>query len=312
VSRSRAVLALATSVALVAAACTKASPDAGAVSEGPHISLDTAKVRELRAERKMTDSALSLPDTAKGEHAAREFVALLKPLRLIEAQETLGRLGYGIAISGELDAPTRRAFREFARRHGVPLTDSLSAEMELALKYSSDRSFVPFALHDLTVWTSNWTAPSYGSVHAQGTWSPADPPRQTSSIWCYHDLRVCRETVAYVLMGNLYTDEIEYTVELWDNEELTARSNSTCMSDKLTINRSQESLVLVRSARGADLEFCVRTRSANRESVSRLVDGRTVTDSLNYEGMKFIRLGPKAATLLRKVQQMSKATDGKR
>ena len=128
---------------------------------------------------------------------------------------------------------------------------------------------------------------------------------QTSNIWCYRDLRVCRETVAYVLMGQLYTDVIEYDVDGWDADELTAHSGSLCMSDKLTINRSRQSAVLVRSARGAGLSICDRTRSAYPESVARLVSGRAVTDSLSTEVMKFMRFGPKAAALMRRVKELS-------
>ncbi len=225
--------------------------------------------------------------------------------RVGTAQETLARLGYGVTISGELDTATRQALAEFARRHALPRTDSLTPEIVVALGYAGDRAFDPFGLHELAISTSAWSSARNAAVHAQGTWSPADPPRQTSNIWCYRDLHVCREAVAYILMGQLYTDVIEYEIDGWDADELTAHSASICMIDKLTINRSQESAVLVRSARGAGLAICDRTRSANKESVARLVSGSTVVASLNEEGMKYIRLGSKASSLMQRLRVLS-------
>jgi hypothetical protein len=285
-------------VALIA--CSSTAPEADR-AEGPRIPLDSAAVSQVRSQWHATDSLLRTPDNAPRDREARAFIRAIADMRIVTAQNELARLGYEGSISGELDSRTRRAFREFARHHGLQSTDSLTPEMDVALRYADDRAFYPFGLRDSSISTAAWALPRNASTHAIGTWSPADPPRQTSNIWCYRDARICREAVAYVLAGELYTDIVEYDVDQWDAEELTAHSTSLCMSDKLTINRSRASAVLVRSARGPGVGICDQTRSANRESVARLVSGRIVSNSLAMQGLPFLRLGPKAAALMKKL-----------
>jgi len=97
----------------------------------------------------------------------------------MKAQQTLARLGYGVVISGDLDAQTRRALKAFAQYHGLRQSgDSFSPELQIALDYASGHSASPFGLQDLSVEVGSW-AMADRAVHARGTWSPADPARQT-------------------------------------------------------------------------------------------------------------------------------------
>ena len=301
--RRTSIASATTFCAIALIACSSTAPEADG-ADGPHIPLDSAAVSQVRSKWRWTDSLLRTPDTAPPDREAHALIRTMADMRIVTAQDQLARLGYEVSVSGELDSKTRRAFEAFARRHGVPSTESLTPEMDVALRYADDRAFVPFGLRDSSVSTAAWALPRNASIHAIGTWSPADPPRQTSNIWCYRETRVCQEAVAYVLAGDLYTDVVTYDVDQWDAEELTAHSTSICMADKLTINRSQASAVLVRSARGAGLGICDETRSANRESVARLVSGRTVSNSLAMQGLPFQRLGPRAAALMKKLLGM--------
>lgn len=294
----RAVLA-----AAAVLSCATPGSNGGAGADGPKIPLDTDAVRRIRIERLLVDSALRGPDTSSGSSANREWARAMADVRLADAQEVLARLGYGVTFSGELDSKTKRAITEFAQRHGLPFGDSLTPQIEAALKYAADHTDFPFALKDLKVETGAWDG---ATVHAVGTWSPADPPRQTSNIWCYRNLRLCRETVAYVAAGELYTDAFEYDIDGWDTEELTAHASSLCQKERLMINRSHQSAVLVRSALGAGIPLCENLRSANKEALQRLVSGRTVTDSLSAIATTFLRLGPKAARLLERVREYGK------
>ena len=277
--------------------CGGSNSSSGGEAAGPVIRLDSAELAEARRERQALDSTDR--DTTSKSRKDREFLPIIRQAQLFGIQSTLARLGYGNTISGDVDERTRSAIREFERRHGLPVTgDPYAPELQVAIRFVDGKTLSSFGLSSLTVVGSNAT------FYAKGTWSPSDPPRQTSEISCYRASRECRETTAYLLMGKLYTDEIEYVVERWNDDELVARSDKLCVSDVITINRASKSVILVRGSRGQSLEACAMLRTKSDDAVLRLVDGSKVADSLDAEALRYTRLGPSARAWWTKVREM--------
>jgi hypothetical protein len=266
----------------------------------PQLTLATA-----RHDRLLMDSALR--DTAQKDRKVREFLGLARRTQLLEEQETLARLGYGIELTGEFDSPTRVAIRTFEHRHGLPETGGPDApELQVAIRYVDRKTLNLFALPALRVDTLSWSNGASATVHAKGTWAPGDPPRQTSEIWCFRSQRTCHESMAYLVFGELYVGTTDYDVERWDEDELVARGNAICVSEVLTINRASESVVLVRGSRNAGNKACQMLRVKYDDIVLRLVDGPAVAESLDAEALKYVRLGPSAAAMWKRLRGMKK------
>jgi hypothetical protein len=299
------MFALALSISLSASSCTRSSGEPFETSKGPQIRLDSSALAQARHNEQLFLSA-SLDSAMK--HGDKEFLSLMQTGRLIETQETLARLGYGVRLTGQFDAQTRAGVRAFERRHSLKIKPedegSISPELQVALSYVNQQTLNTFGLPSLEVWTSTWDAPN-GAARARGTWSPADPPRQTTDIWCYRNTRACHESFAYLLNGELYVGISDYDVERWDNDELVARSVSVCVGETLTINRARKSATLLRASRNDTNEACRTLRTKTDDAVLRLVDGPSIADSLNRKAADYLNLGPAAATWLKKLRNSS-------
>jgi hypothetical protein len=227
---------------------------------------------------------------------------------IIETQEALAHLGYGVRITGEFDGQTRDAVKTFERRHNLPVQPqdegSISPELEVALGYVNNQTLNTFGLPSLEVGTGTWDPP-LGVIRARGTWAPADPPRQTTDIWCYRSTHACHESFAYLLNGDLYVGISDYDIERWDDDELVARSVSVCIGETLTINRARKSATLLRSSRNDKNEACRTLRAKADDAVLRLVDGPFIADSLNRKAFDYWNLGPKAVSWLKKLRGSS-------
>lgn len=296
---------LALVVGLSVSRCTRSSHDPSETSKGPRIPLDSSA---LARSRHNLDLALSASLDTTTKPADREFLELMQTGRIIETQEALARLGYGVRITGEFDGQTRDAINAFERRHNLPVKPqdegAISPELEVALDYVDEQTLTTFGLPSMEVWTSNWDMPN-GAVRARGTWAPADPPRQTSDIWCYRSTRACHESFAYLLNGDLYVGISDYDVQRWDADELLARSVSVCVGETLTINRARKSATLLRSSLNDQNEACRTLRTKADDAVLRLVDGPAIADSLNRKAFDYLNLGPKAARWAKKLRDSS-------
>jgi hypothetical protein len=234
----------------------------------------------------------------------KTLLGIFPVAHVLQIQQTLGRLGYGVRLTGEFDSQTRIAVRAFERRHGLPENANLdSPELEVAINYVDGQTLNTFGLQPLDVWTSTWTEPN-GAVRATGTWAPADPPRQTAEIWCYRAQGVCHESVAYLLLGALYIATTDYDVERWNDDELIARSNALCVGEVLTINRTSKSVVLMRSSRNGQQELCRTWRDSSYDRVMRLVEGPVIANSLDQKNLEYLLLGPRATTAVKQAQEM--------
>lgn len=208
-------------------------------------------------------------------------------------------MGYALAISGETDDPTRNAIRAFQHRHGLPVDgDPESPDLQAAMKIIDEQISGSFGLQPLDVTTDVWSAGAASSVHAQGTWSPADPPRQTSDIWCYRGPRRC-EVTASLLSGTLHAWSQEYEIDRRDADELQAHSDAICVRDALTINRASKAVLLMREPINSETPACRVTRSKWNDVVMRLVDGVAMAESLDMGALRYHRLGPKALEIAR-------------
>jgi len=295
---------LALLIGLSALQCTH-SGEPSETSKGSQIPLDSSALAQERHNEQLYLSA-SLDSAMK--HGDKEFLSLLQTGRVIETQETLARLGYGVRLTGQFDAQTRAAVKAFERRHSLPIKPedegSISSELQVALSYVNRQTLNTFGLPRLEVWTSTWDAPN-GTARARGTWAPADPPRQTTDIWCYRRNRTCHESFAYLLNDELYVGTSDYDVERWDENELVARSVALCVGETLTINRARKSATLLRNSRNDSNEACRTVRTKTDDAVLRLVDGPSIADSLNRKAADYLNLGPAAATWLKKLRDSS-------
>ena len=290
-------------IALTLAGCERGAPKGSRA--GPRIVLDSSKLAQARRQRVGLEKELDsiAHDTSSKAKLEIEFVSVMRQARLVETQETLARLGYGTRITGVLDAGTRDAIRDFEQYHGIPDTGAFDApELTLALESVDRITNNQFGLKDLSVWTSPWST----SVHAEGTWQGADPPRQTSDIWCYRQLRTCHEVMAYLVQGQLYVGSTDYQVELWNDDELQARGDAVCVSEVLSINRASEAVILVRSSRNQQLKSCTEVRQPFDDVAMRLVAGRIVTDSLSRQAIPYMRYGKAATALLSRMDSLAK------
>ena len=95
---------------------------------------------------------------------------------------------------------------------------------------------------------------------------------------------------------------MEYDVERWDDDELVARSNALCVSDVLTINRARQSAVLVRGSCNESNGACRMLRAKSDDAVLRLIDGPAVAESLDVEALNFVRLGLRAAAVVKRMR----------
>lgn len=297
-------------LALLASAGCQGAATSRNSETGPRIVLDTAELhraRQLRAGLSRELDSLAHDTSATVREKAREegaFFALMHQGRLASTQETLARLGYGIRMTGVLDAPTRNAIREFERYHGLPDSSDVDApELALAIDFVDHMTSSQFPLPELRVLTSAWAA----SVHAEGTWQGADPPRQTSEIWCYRFNRTCHESYAYILMGALRIGTTDYDVELWNDDELRARSDAICVSDVLSINRASEAVILVRSSRNQREPLCKDRHEPTDDIAMRLVNGRLVTDSLDKAARPYMRYGKTVSDWIARTDSIAKA-----
>jgi hypothetical protein len=284
-------------------ACAKEKPVDGAPTTGVTIPVDSVDLARARRDRDQWIAARRDSTAKPSERVLLDFLGIQ---HVLGVQETLAELGYQVAFTGEMDETTRSALRRFEQRHNLPSTDDpQTPEVAAALSVLGARLSNTFGLPPLSVWVDGWTNKD-AAIRAQGTWWRGDPPRQTSEIWCHRADMTCRETVAYVVAGELYANNLEYSIERWDNDALTARSEALCVSDVLTINRASKTASLVRGSRNGQLETCRLQRTKWDDAVQRLADGHEVVDSLTAETLPYILLGPRVTSSLEKVKAISR------
>ena len=284
--------------------CSRRQADESVTEKGPPVPIDTSALAAARAYRAILDSA-DKDTSAKADQ--KEFLKLVRLSRLVDVQETLARLGYGNAISGELDKSTENAIRAFDKRHGLPENDDPEdPTFRAAVEYVDKVTSPNVGLQGFSMWTSSWSSPT-GAVRAAGTWSPAAPPRQTSEIWCYRHDQTCHESLAFLGNGALQVGSVDYQIERWDEDQIVARFTATCVSEVLTINRASESAVLLRNARGGGLKVCAVPNKTLSNQVERLTDGNAVADSLMLLGLPYMRMGPRASATVRRLIEMRKS-----
>ena len=292
-------------LSLLLLGCT---PDASlkTVDVGPRIVLDTTELNKERKDRAALKKELDSLARDTSAKAKREiaFFDVVRMSQLISTQETLARLGYGVRFTGILDTPTKNAIRDFEHYHGITDTGDFDApELALAIRHVDEITTNQFGLKSLSVWTSSWAQ----SAHAVGTWRGADPPRQTSEIWCYRSLGTCHEEYSYLLSGQLYVGSTDFQVENWNNDELRARFDAGCVSDVLSINRASEAVILVRSSRNQQLTICRELRQRTDDIAMQLVDGHIVADSLYKIAIPYYRRGNAVTKLYAYIDSVNSA-----
>src|SRR5207249_625259 len=85
--------------------------DSAQADIGPRIALDGARLTEERHNTALLDSA---GDTSRDIPSRADRRAI----EILDAQQLLGRLGYGVRFTGVLDSSTMAAIHAFENRHG--------------------------------------------------------------------------------------------------------------------------------------------------------------------------------------------------
>ncbi len=202
-------------------------------SNAPGVKLDTALV-----------SLEMLKDSSP------KLYPLLKSLYVLGVQSSLGHLGFGpVMYSGEIDAETQAATRRYERARGLPITGNpfasttysrLTAEGERATRLAFRTRSGMIGQRHFSGWGDYFTGD--GLWIAPGTENPA-----ALKVECFRDRSECY--VAEAEYGEQLTPVIDYfDILSWDSAEIRSKPvDSYCQRSVLTINRVEESVVIVRS-----------------------------------------------------------------
>ena len=195
---------------------------------------------------------------------------------ILDAQETLARLGYGTIFTAALDEKTREALKLYQERSGLPTTGELDARTslrlfkdEVALKPPSD---IPprYSFGD-----SNWN----DFFWATGVWtSDAKRPNKESSgvssrVECVKTMHLC-----IVATGGTFTSEIHlewFETARWDRYEITTKPyDLPCGREVMQISRQSKTVLAINTAVYKNVEVCTKLFGPpGKPAINRLSDG---------------------------------------
>jgi Putative peptidoglycan binding domain len=190
----------------------------------------------------------------------------LSTVLLLDAQRNLATFGYGTRFTGELDATTRSALKEYQALNHLPTNGELDERTWLAIKVDEkavgkeERPLPHFTFSALDsffvasgVWFENETAHPTGPIH----------------IVCDKKRGYCSE--AWMLLDNLDIDT--YSISRWDDMEIIAETELPCGRGTLKINFQAQSVLHIGMSDGSK-PGCLWFNEKPRVEVMTLGDGQ--------------------------------------
>ena len=177
---------------------------------------------------------------------------------LLDAQEALGRFGYGALFTAKLDERTQEALKSYQHHNNLPATGELDFGTWLQLQHDENALTPDIPIGPLYIFNdSDWD----NVLTTQGIWlehdkdpSPETPVRP-SRIECFKSNNLCIAATRGDTLINL-----QYlTVARWDKFEIQTQPDELpCGREYVQINRAQKTVLTVNTAAYKDEEACTK------------------------------------------------------
>jgi hypothetical protein len=187
---------------------------------------------------------------------------------VLETQMTLASFGYGTRFTGEVDALTQSALREYQAYTHLPITGELDEATWLAI-YRDHLSVGPYGRESYSTLTFfDWGS----AVNVTGAWFPSlesGEPSGNATIECSKANSSCIE--AWTLYSLLHIDS--YTITRWDDVRIVAESTQLCGRETLQIGLQAQSVIHVATSDVTKPGCKSPGFNKSRQEVSYLRDG---------------------------------------
>lgn len=177
---------------------------------------------------------------------------------VLDAQEALGRFGYGTLFTAKLDERTQEALKSYQHHNGLPATGELDFATWLQVQHDENALTADIPLGPLYIFNdSNWD----NALTTQGIWleqskePSAEMIVRPSRIECFKSSNLC---IAATRGDTLIT--LQYlTVARWDKFEIETQPDELpCGREYVQINRPQKTVLTVNTAAYKDAEACTK------------------------------------------------------
>lgn len=199
---------------------------------------------------------------------------------VLDAQEALGKFGYGTLFTGKQDDRTKDALRSYQSRNNLAATGDLDYSTWMQLQrdkaaLTRDIPIGPPYMFNDSEWNRILTAE--GVWLEQGKEPNSDTPLITSRIECFKATQTCTAATH----GPTLTHIQYFDVERWDQHEIETKPNDLgCGREQIHISRSEQSVLTINSAVYESVEACTKLFGPPREPmVSRLGDSRSLMNA---------------------------------
>lgn len=199
---------------------------------------------------------------------------------VLEAQEALGKFGYGTLFTGKVDDRTKDALRAYQNRNSLRATGDLDYSTWVQIQRDSaaltpEIPIGPMYMFNDSDWDNILTAE--GVWLEQGKEPTASTPLIATRIECFKPTRTCTAaTHRSTLIHIQYFD-----IERWDQHEIETKPDDLpCGREQIHISRAEKSVLTINTAAYKDVEACTKLFGPAAEpAVSRLGDARSLMEA---------------------------------
>jgi|SRR5579863_4485796 len=155
---------------------------------------------------------------------------------ILEAQKRLAKWGYGTKFTGEVDAATAAAFRDYQEHNHLRVTANLNGETKVMM--DADEEALDQRNPDLPQMYLSPSSVSY--VRAEGVFRDTSTGQGSNPILieCGSDEGVCLVVESTPFLPSV----VKMRIRSWTNDHVIANQVAECYTDQLRIERADKTV----------------------------------------------------------------------